>query len=105
MDAVLAIVLRMDMMSEDILLSPQCFEKMRSLRYLKFWTGWGSRYKLHCPNGLVYLSDQLRSLKWLNCPLTVLPSNFIPNYNLIELDLSNSNLETIKEDKLVRRYS
>ena len=95
-------------------LSPQAFKKMYNLRLLKFsdrtWieeqflncTDSLSPYhsKVHFREGLSDLSDKLRSLIWLGYPLPALPSNFNPN-NLVELDLSCSNVETLWEDTMV----
>ncbi|KAK0599033.1 hypothetical protein LWI29_001767 [Acer saccharum] len=92
---------------KDMQLSPQAFKKMYSLRSLKFYDFGISFYfygtynsKVHFPNGLSDLFGNLRSLIWLGCPLTALPSNFNPK-NLVELNLRRSNLERLWDGIMV----
>ncbi|GAY66302.1 hypothetical protein CUMW_247630 [Citrus unshiu] len=54
--------------------------------------------KLHLPQGLQYLSDELRYLHWHGYPLKMLPSNFTPE-NLIELNLLYSRIEQLWKGK------
>lgn len=56
--------------------------------------------KLHLPQGLQYLSDELRYLHWHGYPLKMLPSNFTPE-NLIELNLLYSRIERLWKGKKV----
>ncbi|TXG47001.1 hypothetical protein EZV62_026295 [Acer yangbiense] len=55
--------------------------------------------KVHLNNGdLDYLPDELRYLHWESYPLEVLPSSFDP-MNLVELDLSSSNIKQLWEGR------
>ena len=92
--------------SQAIELSSQAFEKMYDLRTLIIT--YGSLFfnkhnvKVHLSNGdLDYLSDELRYLHWESYPLGVLPSSFDP-MNLVELDLSSSNIKQLWEGRTVR---
>ncbi|KAK2665543.1 hypothetical protein Ddye_004117 [Dipteronia dyeriana] len=84
-------------------LSRQAFKKMYNLRLLKFDDPTSSVSPYHSKvqfwDGLSDISDKLRSLIWFGYPLLALPSNFNPN-NLVELDLSLSNVETLWEDTM-----
>ncbi|TXG54807.1 hypothetical protein EZV62_020063 [Acer yangbiense] len=50
--------------------------------------------KVHLPDGLDYLPDELRYLHWGCYPLEELPSCFNP-VNLVSLDLANSNIKQL----------
>ncbi|KAH9726816.1 Disease resistance-like protein DSC1 [Citrus sinensis] len=87
----------------DINLNPQAFANMPNLRFLKFYMpklfGISDMVcKLHLPQGLQYLSDELRYLHWHGYPLKMLPSNFTPE-NLIELNLLYSRIEQLWKGK------
>lgn len=89
----------------DINLNPQAFANMPNLRFLKFYMpklfGISDMVcKLHLPQGLQYLSDELRYLHWHGYPLKMLPSNFTPE-NLIELNLLYSRIEQLWKGKKV----
>ncbi|KAK2651825.1 hypothetical protein Ddye_011681 [Dipteronia dyeriana] len=86
-------------------LDSQAFERMYNLRYLKFYND--NQYskdrdinisKVNLPRDLNYLPNQLRYLHWNGYPSKALPSNFTLE-NLVELDLSSSNLERLWEGK------
>ncbi|KAK0600531.1 hypothetical protein LWI29_015906 [Acer saccharum] len=99
------ISLNMDYLKDGHLnLSCQVFDKMTNLRLLLFTYGYYSLskfcdtalYKVHLPNGLNSLPDELISLQWHSYPLRALPSNFSPE-KLVKLDLSHSNIEQLWE--------
>ncbi|XP_052183207.1 TMV resistance protein N-like isoform X1 [Diospyros lotus] len=71
--------------TKEISLSPDAFSKMSKLRLLKLSNVW-------LPNGLDYLSNDLRVLDWHGYPSKCLPSNFQPD-NLVTLKISNSCLK------------
>ncbi|XP_019059596.1 PREDICTED: TMV resistance protein N-like [Tarenaya hassleriana] len=71
-------------------ISPDVFEKMYNLRFLKFYNSKGVNTKVCLPCGLESLPDELRYLCWPEFPLKCLPSEFCPE-NLVELDMRHSN--------------
>ncbi|XP_052190823.1 disease resistance protein RPV1-like isoform X6 [Diospyros lotus] len=71
--------------TKKISLSPDTFSKMIKLRLLQL-------SNVQLPNGLDYLSNDLRLLDWHRYPLKFLPSNFQPD-SLVTLKMSNSRLE------------
>ncbi|XP_031249156.1 disease resistance-like protein DSC1 isoform X2 [Pistacia vera] len=81
-------------------LSSEAFTNMRNLRLLKFYVsdqfsgGFVNNPKLCFPQGLEYLSDELRYLYWVGFPLKTLPPRFSPE-KLIELNLPYSNIEQL----------
>ncbi|KAK0602307.1 hypothetical protein LWI29_032181 [Acer saccharum] len=76
-------------------LSCQVFDKMPNL-ILLFFTYPLMSNKVHLPNGLNSLPDDLIILEWHRYPLRALPSNFSPE-KLVKLDLSFSNIEQLWE--------
>ncbi|KAK0600075.1 hypothetical protein LWI29_011409 [Acer saccharum] len=94
--AVEGISLHMDsLMDVHLSLSCRVFDKMPNLRLLLF-THRVELYKVHLPNGLNSLPDELMILEWHRYPLRALPSNFSPA-KLVKLDLSVSNIEQLWE--------
>ncbi|KAL5843301.1 hypothetical protein ACOSQ4_009259 [Xanthoceras sorbifolium] len=79
---------------KDVQLSSQVFEKMCNLRILIIKKLDKSTPNLS--NGLDYLPHELRYLSWDSYPLEALPSSFNPE-NLVELNLSYSNIEQLWE--------
>ncbi|KAL5845750.1 hypothetical protein ACOSQ3_009274 [Xanthoceras sorbifolium] len=79
---------------KDVQLSSQVFEKMCNLRILIIKSFNKSTPNLS--NGLDYLPHELRYLRWDCYPLEALPSSFNP-VNLVELNLSYSNIEQLWE--------
>ncbi|KAJ4723744.1 Disease resistance protein (TIR-NBS-LRR class) family [Melia azedarach] len=89
----------------DIHLDSTVFADMYNLRYIKFYMPRELEFdesymssKVHLPQGLDYLHDELRYLHWHGYPLRTLPRNFIPE-NLIELNLFYSKIEYLWEGK------
>ncbi|KAJ6397555.1 hypothetical protein OIU77_018548 [Salix suchowensis] len=80
----------------EIELSPAAFEGMNNLRLLKFYYPYPSkeRVRIHLPQGLHFLSNELRILDWCYYPLKSLPSNFFPE-NLVVLEMPYSKLEQL----------
>ncbi|KAJ6397540.1 hypothetical protein OIU77_018534, partial [Salix suchowensis] len=84
----------------EINLSPAAFEGMYNLRLLKFDNPDYSnqeRVRIHLPQGLHFLSNELRILYWCDYPLKSLPSNFFPE-NLVVLKMPRSHLEHLWND-------
>ncbi|KAI7740562.1 hypothetical protein M8C21_023930, partial [Ambrosia artemisiifolia] len=71
---------------------PTCFSKMTKLKFLKI-------SNVHFPQGLDYLSNDLRILEWYGCSLKSLPSMFEPKH-IYELDMCSSQLETLWKNDL-----
>ncbi|KAK5787024.1 hypothetical protein PVK06_041675 [Gossypium arboreum] len=74
-------------LSKILNLSADTFSKMKNLRLLK----------VHCLSNcddLKYLSNELRLLDWMGCPLRYLPSSFQPG-NLVRLLLPYSHIEQL----------
>ncbi|KAK2639788.1 hypothetical protein Ddye_027583 [Dipteronia dyeriana] len=94
--AVEGISLHMDNLRDvHLSLSRRVFDKMPNLRLLLF-THRVEFYRVHLPNGLKSLPDELMILEWHRYPLKTLPSNFSPD-KLVKLDLSVSNIEQLWE--------
>uniref|UniRef100_A0A6N2KVB6 TIR domain-containing protein n=1 Tax=Salix viminalis TaxID=40686 RepID=A0A6N2KVB6_SALVM len=97
--------------TKEIISSPAAFEGMYNLRLLKFYYPYDPFFqgdemvRIHLPQGLHFLSNELRILYWCDYPLKSLPSNFFPeNLKLIlsDFDFSNlPNLEVLNLDQLI----
>ncbi|KAI3821300.1 hypothetical protein L1987_08864 [Smallanthus sonchifolius] len=66
---------------------PLCFSYMRKLIFLRI-------SNVHFPEGLNYLSNDLRILEWYGCSLKSLPSMFGPT-RIYELEMCSSQLKTL----------
>lgn len=84
--------------------SPAAFEGMYNLRLLKFYHPYQYPYyrgeemvRIHLPQGLHILSNELRILSWCHYPLKSLPSNFFPK-KLVVLKMPDSQLEQLWND-------
>uniref|UniRef100_A0A6N2L9D9 TIR domain-containing protein n=1 Tax=Salix viminalis TaxID=40686 RepID=A0A6N2L9D9_SALVM len=91
--------------NKEIDLSPAAFEGMYNLRLLKFYYPpflktlsreqmmiTGERVRIHLPQGLHFLSNELRILDWSYYPLKSLPSNFFPENLAVRLVCENHRL-------------
>ena len=94
------ISLKLDLKDVHLNLSCQVFDKMPNLRLLTFTYNYYVSNRVHLPDGLNSLPDDLIILKWYGYPLRALPSNFILE-KLVELDLSFSNIEQLWEETKV----
>ncbi|KAH1083944.1 hypothetical protein J1N35_023705 [Gossypium stocksii] len=74
-------------MNKTLTLSADAFLKMKRLRLLRVFC------RSNCCD-LTYLSNQLRLLDWMECPLRSLPSSFQPKY-IVVLLLLYSNIEQL----------
>ncbi|KAK2653519.1 hypothetical protein Ddye_013375 [Dipteronia dyeriana] len=87
-------------------LDSQAFERMRNLRYLKFYDDEHHPRSediniskvINLPHDLNYLPNELRYLHWNGYPSKALPSTFSLE-NLVELDLSTGNIEQLWKGK------
>ncbi|KAB2006170.1 hypothetical protein ES319_D11G324600v1 [Gossypium barbadense] len=79
-------------MSKTLTLSTDAFLKMKRLRLLKILC------RTNCYD-LTYLSNELRLLDWMGCPLRLLPSSFKPE-NLVILLLPYSNIEQLWKENI-----
>ncbi|KAJ4840335.1 hypothetical protein Tsubulata_031270 [Turnera subulata] len=100
-----ALSLDMSQGSRIIQLSPKVFEGMDNLRLLRFYFKDASWYdnptKLGLPQqGLEYLPNTLRLLRWDLYPSPSLPSNFSPE-NLVHLEMWESSLTQLWEGENV----
>ncbi|XP_035845866.1 disease resistance protein RPV1 [Helianthus annuus] len=66
---------------------PMCFSKMPKLKFLKI-------SNVHFPQGLDYLSNDLRILEWYGCSLKSWPSMFEPKH-IFEIEMCSSQLKTL----------
>ena len=86
-------------------LSVEAFSKMTNLRFLKI--GYVQppqdlvRGPIQLPQGLNYLSDELRVLDWHGYPLKSLPTSFQPN-KLVELRMHCSDIKQLWKGIMVR---
>ncbi|PWA51528.1 NB-ARC domains-containing protein [Artemisia annua] len=78
---------------DDSIDDPYCFSIMRRLKFLRI-------SNVRFPQGLSYLSNDLRILEWFECSLKSFPSNFKPAH-MYELEMCYSQLETLWEETLV----
>lgn len=80
---------------QKLMLSPRVFGKMSKLQFLSFEGNVSDEYSVNLlPQGLQFLSTELRYLHWINYPLISLPEKFSPN-NLVILDLSGSKVKKL----------
>ena len=75
-------------------LNAETFSKMRNLRLLKIGN-------VHLPQGLTFLSSDLRLMDWLGYPLKSMPRNFNPD-KLVELIMPHSHIKQLWEGNWVR---
>jgi len=79
----------------DLYLKSNSFRRMTNLRYLKIYNiSRGSTCNVYFPDGLEWISDKLRYLRWEGYCLEYLPSTFCAEM-LIELHLSHSKLKKL----------
>ncbi|KAJ4842664.1 hypothetical protein Tsubulata_046871, partial [Turnera subulata] len=99
-----ALSLDMSQVSHIIQLSPKVFEEMDNLRLLRFYfkDDWYKKpTKLHLPQqGLEYLPNTLRLLRWDLYPSPSLPLNFSLE-NLVHLKMHGSSLTQLWEGDIV----
>jgi hypothetical protein len=80
---------------EDLYLKSDSLRNMTNLRYLSIYNvSNGSTCNVYFPDGLEWLSDKLRYLKWDGYCLEYLPSTFCAEM-LVELQMSNSKLKKL----------
>ena len=86
-------------------LSAEAFSKMKNLRFLKIGYVHSLqdliRGPLQLPQGLSYLSNELRILDWYGYPLKSLPTSFQPN-KLFELRMRYSDIKQLWKGTMVR---
>lgn len=93
---------------KEMTLDSDTFNKMDDLRYLKLYNSQchrgceakNDRNRVHFPEGLEFLPQELRYLNWLKYPETNLPNKFNPK-NLVDLKLPYSQIEKIWEGEKV----
>ncbi|GJW08788.1 NB-ARC domains-containing protein, partial [Tanacetum coccineum] len=78
---------------DDSIDDPYCFSIMKRLKFLRI-------SNVRFPQGLSYLSNNLRILEWFECSLKSLPSNFKPTH-IYELEMCYSQLKTLWEKHMV----
>ena len=86
-------------------LSAEAFTKMKILRFLKI--GYVHPQEdliggpIQLPQGLSYLSNELRIIDWHGYPLKSMPTSFQPN-KLVELRMHNSDIKQLWKGIMVR---
>ena len=86
-------------------LSAEAFSKMKKLRLLKI--GYEQppqdliRGPVQLPQGLSYLSNELRAIDWHGYPLKSMPTSFQPN-KLVELRMHYSDIKQLWKGIMVR---
>ena len=86
-------------------LSAEAFTKMKKLKFLKI--GYVCPREgliggpIQLPQGLNYLSNELRILDWHGYPLKSMPTNFQPN-KLVVLRMLNSDIKQLWKETMVR---
>ena len=86
-------------------LSAEVFSKMKNLRFLKIGyeeppQGF-NRGHVQLPQGLIYLSNELRIIDWNGYPLQSMPTNFQP-IKLVELRMHCSGIKKLWNGIMVR---
>ena len=85
-------------------LSAEAFSKMKILRFLKI--GYvepqqgHNRGHVQLPEGLIYLSNELRIIDWHGYPLKSTPTNFQP-IKLVELRMRCSGIKKLWKEMMV----
>ena len=82
---------------EDDHLDAEVFSKMKKMRLLKV-VDMGN---MKLPQGLNFLSNELRIIEWNGYPLSYVPTNFRPN-RLVELKMHCSSIKQLWNGILVR---
>jgi hypothetical protein len=89
-------------------LSAEAFSKMKKLRLLKIGNTstllirmCNSTSNVQLPQGLNYLSNELRVIEWHGYPLKSMPTNFQPN-QLVELRMRCSRIKQLWKGMVVR---
>ncbi|KAJ8758636.1 hypothetical protein K2173_000357 [Erythroxylum novogranatense] len=102
-EAVESIVLDLSKIRE-MNLNPQVFMKMPNLKFLNFY----GESDIHLSQGLDYLPNTLRYLRWDKYPLKSFPPNFQPK-NLVVLKLYCSNIKQLwngaQEDSIMSQLT
>ena len=86
-------------------LNAEAFLEMKNLRFLKI--GYvepqqgHNRGSVQLPQGLIYLSNELRIIDWHGCPLKSMPTNFQP-IKLVELRMHCSGIKKLWKGIMVR---
>ena len=86
-------------------MSAETFSKMKKLRLLKI--GYEQppqdliKGLVQLPQGLNYLSNELRAIDWHGYPLKSMPTSFQPN-KLVELRMHYSNIKQLWKGSMVR---
>ena len=92
-------------MDKNECLSAEVFSKMKNLRFLKI--GYlepqqgHNRGHVQLPQGLNYLSNELRIIDWHGYPLKSMPTNFQP-IKLVELRMQCSGIKKLWKGIMVR---
>ena len=92
-------------MDKNECLSAEVFSKMKNLRFLKIGCEEplpdinGGHVQL--PQGLIYLSNELRIIDWHGYPLKSMPTNFQP-IKLVELRMRCSGIKKLWKEIMVR---
>ncbi|XP_039687160.1 disease resistance protein RPV1 isoform X2 [Medicago truncatula] len=78
----------------DLYLKSDSFRRMTNLRYLNIYESDGSTGNVYFPDGLEWISDKLRYLRWKRYCLESLPSTFCAEM-LVELCMNQSKLKKL----------
>nr|KYP54301.1 TMV resistance protein N [Cajanus cajan] len=95
-DAIQGITLDLSQI-KDLVLHADTFTKMKSLRFLKFYSTLGqssSNTYLNLPETLEPFSDKLRYIEWIGYPYESLPSPFCAKL-LVEIHMPRSNVKQL----------
>ena len=86
-------------------MNAEAFSKMKKLRWLKI--GYEQppqdliRGPIQLPQGLSYISNELRAIDWHGYPLNSMPTSFQPN-KLVELRMHYSDIKQLWKGIMVR---
>lgn len=79
---------------KDLELTPNAFEKMYNLKFLKFYCSILHWNRVKLPEGLNFLPDELRLLHWYEYPLESVPWSSCAE-NLVEIGMVRSKLKQL----------
>ncbi|MED6118728.1 hypothetical protein PIB30_005571 [Stylosanthes scabra] len=78
----------------DLSLHPRAFARMYKLKFLSIYFSRSGENLLRAPQGIESVSEELRLLEWIACPLKSLPSSFSAE-NLVKIMMMYSSLEKL----------
>lgn len=92
--------------TDELYRSDRAFERMSSLQFLRLYgklVTIFNPYRAYISQSMNYLPRKVRLLHWEHFPMKCMPSSFSPEF-LVELNMPDSELETLWEGTLVSNF-